>query len=401
MNAKFSLSLLALLALPLTAVAQKTAPTNVGTGAGQRWTFTSGPATLKSGPKGAGRIISLQYNGSEILHMDTGTATNYGSTFWPSPQAAWASNWPPSANIDGAGAYTATEADTSLLLNGLTDANNQVRINKKYWANASDTSFGQRFTIINTNTVAKAWAPWQNSRLPAGGLYIFPKGTDTVTGELRLLVRDTLNHRWFRYDSSTVPTSGTNKFYSDASQGWFAHVNKNRVLLIKKFTDTPFAKKAPGVEKEIEIYTTNNKAFTEMETQGSYDTIPAGDSIVWNVKWYVRKLPDSTSLTVGNMSIVNYINSVITGPVSIAPGVRLTQSSFGVNDRRVSFELSAPGQVSLSLVGANGQVVQNIHSGAMRAGLHQFTLKPAPKGVYWLVLKGASPAPQVRRVAFF
>jgi hypothetical protein len=385
----------ALMALPLSVSAQKVLPAKAGTDSTTaRWTFTSGPATLKSGAKGAGRIISLQYNGSEVLHMDTATATNYGSTFWPSPQAGWTSNWPPAANIDGAGAYAATEVDSTLILRGQTDANNKVRINKQYWANAKDTSFSMRFTLINTNTVAKAWAPWQDTRIPAGGLYIFPKGTDTVSGQLASFVKDSAGYRWYKYDSATALTSGTNKFYADGSQGWYAHVNKNRVLLIKKFTDTPHAKKAPGVEKEIELYTTNDKKFIEMEAQGSYDTIPAGDSITWNVKWYLRKLPDTTTVAAFNMNIVNTINAVLAAPVSVNGAVSAPVSPayrLGFSGNRVSVDLQKNADVSLSIVNANGREISRVHSGRLAQGHHEFALNASmPKGVYWLVLKDAS-----------
>lgn len=386
---------LALLALPMLAMGQKTAPTSVGTGTTARWTFTSGPATLQAGPKGAGRIIKLQYNGSEVLHMDTATATNYGSTFWPSPQAGWTTNWPPAANIDGNGAYTATEIDSTLVLNGQTDGNNKVRINKQYWANALDTSFTLRFTLINTNTVAKAWAPWQDTRIPAGGLYVFPAGTDTTSGQLKALTRDSLGYRWFKYDSATVLTSGTNKFYSDGSQGWFAHLNKNRVLLIKKFTDTPYAKKAPGVEKEIELYTTNDKKMVEMEAQGSYDTIPAGDSIIWTMKWYVRKMPDSTNVAVGNMNIVNYINQIVNGTVSVrdagrAQGALRAVPGLQIAGNLATVSIPADGVFSLSVVNARGETLRSLHSGPISAGSRAFRLTGLPRGAHRLVLKNGS-----------
>jgi hypothetical protein len=397
MSFKFSIfPALALLALPMLALGQKTAPTSVGSGTTARWTFTTGPVTMKSGPKGAGRIISLQYNGSEVLNMDTGTATNYGSTFWPSPQAAWASNWPPAANIDGSGAYTATEIDSTLVLRGQTDPNNNVRINKQYWANAADTSFSLRFTLINTGTAAKAWAPWQDTRIPAGGLYLFPRGVDTVSGQLKNLTRDTLGYRWFKYDSATVLTSGTNKFYSDGSLGWYAHLNKNRVLFIKKFTDTPYGKKAPGVEKEIELYTTNDKRFVEMEAQGSYDTIPAGDSIIWNMKWYVRKMPDSTNVAVGNMNVVNFINQVLSNIVSVRDAAR-SQGAFRgavpgirVAGSIVTLYVPVDAVLSLSVVNARGETLRSLHSGPVTAGSRVFRLTGLPRGAHRLVLKNAS-----------
>jgi hypothetical protein len=191
-----------------------------------------------------------------------------------------------------------------------------------------------------------------------------------------------------------VLTSGTNKFYSDGAQGWFAHLNKNRVLLIKKFTDTPYGKKAPGVEKEIELYTTNDKKMVEMEAQGSYDTIPAGDSIMWTVKWYVRKMPDSTNVAVANMNIVNYINQVLAGQVSLrdagTSAGRAHAARIGVTGSTVTLSVTAETVVSLVVVNARGESVRSLHSGPMTPGSRAFHLTGMPRGAYRIVLKNAS-----------
>jgi hypothetical protein len=267
-----------------------------------------------------------------------------------------------------------------------------------------------RFTLVNTNTVSAAWAPWQDTRIDTGGIYLFPKGTGAPTGDLGTFVKDSSGISWYRHDANNTLTSGTTKFYADGSLGWYAHVRPNGVVLIKKFSDTPVAKKAPGVENEIELYSTNkplnNSDFVEMEVQGSYDTIPAGDSITWNMKWYVRKLPDSTAITVGNPAIASFVAKIVAGPVSVNGEVPARSGArLGLNGNRVSFELANAGQVSLTLVNAGGQVVQKIYEGTTRGGRHDFALKAAPKGVYWLVLKtaGASgkTSTEAKRVAFF
>lgn len=384
-----------LLALALPTQAQKVEPTTTGTGNAARWTFTHGPVSFQSGPKRSGRIHAVQYNGANVLHMDTGSATNYGSTFWPSPQAGWQNTpaWPPATNIDGANNnFTAEYADTTLFLRGATDNSNQVRINKAYWLNAADTSISMRFTLINTAATTKSWAPWQVTRLPAGGIYLFPKGEGAITGDLAGGTRDSLGHIWFKYDSSSN-YSGTKKFYADGSNGWFAHLSKDRVLLIKKFTDTPLAQKAPSPENEIELYTDPNKKFVEMEPQGPYTAIPSGDSVVWDVKWYVRKMPDTTTVAVGNVAILNYINSVLSGGGTTAINGKATRSDMAL---RMTFagegiRLSLQNATSLSLVvmDARGATVQRLHSGMLEAGTHAFRLAPAAKGLYWVVLRDA------------
>src|SRR6478752_2897634 len=82
MTFKSRLLAISLLAIPLVSHAARVMPTSVGSGTGIRYTFTMGPMTLQAGPKGAGRIISVMHGSSQVLHMDTATATNYGSTFW-------------------------------------------------------------------------------------------------------------------------------------------------------------------------------------------------------------------------------------------------------------------------------------------------------------------------------
>ena len=89
-----------------------------------------------------------------------------------------------------------------------------------------------------------------------------------------------------------------------------ARVDKSRVLFIKKFPDTPPAKKAPGTENECEIYIT--RALLEMEMQGAYDPIPANDSVAWEVKWFVRKLPDAIAVS-RNKALADFVAQVISG----------------------------------------------------------------------------------------
>src|SRR5262249_48793752 len=154
--------------------------------------------------------------------------------------------------------------------------------------------------LINTRSVAKSWAPWEDTRIDTGGIYLFPKGTDTITGAIATYTTvDTLARSvdtnpivWYKHSASTIPTSGTNKFYSDGKEGRSPHITAPHSLLIKKFADSPASTKAPSPEDEIEFYSTNPplnaSAFIEMEAQGPYTSIAAHDSIQWDMKWYVR-----------------------------------------------------------------------------------------------------------------
>ena len=336
MASKFlNLSFLVIAALPLISGAQMVMPVLNST----KYTLTMGNISFQATAKNAGRIQSVMHSGSQVLHQDTNTATQYGSTFWPSPQVVW--NWPPPANLDGTGAYTASiGGDSTVNFVGLTDNTTKLRFRKKYWAQTADSSFNMRYTMMNTLTKDTTWAPWEDTRIDTGGIYLFPKGTGAVTGALATYTKDSLGMIWYAHNANTTLTSGTNKFYADGTLGWYAHVWANRLVLIKKFTDSPVAKKAPGVENEIEFYSTNkplgNTSFIEMEAQGAYDVIKANDSVSWDMKWMVRKLPDSVAITVGNPSIVSFITKVVatavnTGPTSLTSSKNSSHAGFKVN----------------------------------------------------------------------
>jgi hypothetical protein len=373
--------------------AQKVMPTSTGSGTGIRWTLTLGQSTFLTGPKNGGRIHALRHNGSEILHLDTSSATNYGSTFWPSPQAVW--NWPPPANLDGSGAYTASlDADTVIRFVGQVDNTTKLRIRKEYWADLADSTFNMRFWLVNTGTT-RQWSPWQDSRNDTGGIYFFPKGDSTVTGDLAQFVKDSVGMKWYAHNANTTLSSGTTKFYADGKEGWYAHVTADRILFLKKFSDSPYSKKAPNPENEIELYTTNkplnNSDFVEMEVQGSYDTIKTNDSTSWTMKWYVRKLPDALDATLGSQALVTYVRGVMSGITNVS-GHAATKTAFAVlssTNESVRLSLAKAASVSVVVMDARGAVVQRLHNGSLEAGAHSFRLAPAAKGLYWVVLRDA------------
>ncbi len=376
--------------LPLASQAQKVMPVLVST----KYTLTMGNMSFQATAKNSGRIQSVKHSGTEVLHQDTGSATSYGSTFWPSPQAVW--NWPPPAAID-ANAFTASidpDSTISFYNSGAVDATTKIRVHKTYWANIADSSFNMRYTMINTGT-ARPWAPWEDTRIDTGGIYLFPKGTDAITGAIGTYTSvDTGGIVWYQHNNNNLPGSGTNKFYADGSKGWYAHVYANRLLLIKKFKDAPASKKAPSPEDEIEFYSTNKPlnatSFIEMEAQGAYDTIKTNDSVSWDMKWLVRKLPDNVSVTLNNPQIVSYINQVLAGSTTA-----LTQQSKAAgfemkySTREVTLDLREASSLSLSVVNIQGREIARLHSGKLSAGSHIFPLNQSgfPNGVNWLVIQ--------------
>lgn len=315
--------LLAFLALgQAPAWAQRVMPVS---GASSTYTLTTGGTVLQVGTADGGRIASLKYQGTELLRtksMVSGNDLLWGSTLWPSPQAYWTATcktatnntcWPPPVALDP-NAYTGglLASDTALSYTGGSDSYTGLRFRKTFWADSRDSVFTNRYHLINTTGAAINWAPWETTRFPSGGMAFWPTGDGPVTGNAAMVqrTRDTLGVTWFTYDSA-MTLSGNTKIYADGGPaGWMARIDKNRILFLKKFTDSPVAKKAPATENEIEIYVTRD--LLEFEVQGPYNPIPARDSIAWEVQWLVRKLPDNVPIG-RNAAMVAFVNQLIAG----------------------------------------------------------------------------------------
>ncbi len=392
-------------ALPFTAHAQKVMPVSTG---GNAYNMTSGPISVVIGPSKGARIRSLKYSGTELFYTDSsGSPSSNGSTFWPSPQAYWtsacksASNngcWPPPTNIDGSGAYTGgLLGDSSVTYAGSTDNGSGARLRKTLWVNSGDSSINIRYNVINGSANSISFGPWEITRFPGGGTTFFPIGLDTIGGttEMLAIIRDTLGTKWYVFDS-TKTLSGTPKFWVDGTGGWYAHVDKNRVLFVKKFIDTPPSKKAPVKESEVELYVQNNKTYQEMELQGPFGAIAAGDSITWNVKWLIRKLPDS--VVIGRTSsLLNFTQQMVNAAAAISTPTGVRNAGISHEDliqyfgNRIYLNLKKNMNVSLILMDSRGQTLGQIHSGKLSEGRHEFTFSTSlPQGVYLLVVRDLS-----------
>jgi hypothetical protein len=297
--------------------------------------------------------------------------------------------------MDGS-AYTGglAAADTAVTYTGTADSYMKLRLRKTFSANLKDSSFTNRYHYVNTSSAPITWAPWEDTRFPSGGLIFWPTGSGAPTGNTGLLkqVRDTLGITWFTYDSSAA-LSGTTKIFADGgAPGWMAHVDKGRVLFIKKYADTPPAKKAPGVENECELYITS--ALEEMELQGAYDPIPANDSVAWEVKWFVRKLPDGMAIS-RNRALADFVDQVVSGA---ATGVRARDGGNGAGGReefqsRISREslrlrTSHPRQLEITLTDMRGKAGMVLAEGRFGAGWHVFRIPEArPAGPVWLIVR--------------
>jgi Domain of unknown function (DUF4380) len=276
---------------------------------GSIYTFTFGDTVFAVDASKGGRIVTFSLGGKNVLTAAKNSSdNNWGSTFWTSPQSDW--NWPPPSEIDP-GAYTATVTGQTLSLASATASTLGLAITKKFSVDAGAGVVTIEYGIVNRGTSARSVAPWEISRVAAGGLTFFPMGDGSPQkGPQDLLpLQMSAGAAWFAYNASSI--TNDQKVFADGHEGWIAHVDGS-LLFVKAFSDTTPAQAAPG-EAEIEIYTDAGHSYIEVENQGAYLSLAAGATTTWTVRWYLRQLPSSISVQAGSASLLSAVRTLIGG----------------------------------------------------------------------------------------
>ncbi|MDA3890881.1 MAG: hypothetical protein PF517_04365 [Salinivirgaceae bacterium] len=252
--------------------------------ASNKYTLKFANIYFEISPEIGARISSCKIEGNELMYVDN--SSNYwGSTFWLSPQSVW--EWPPSKELD-IEAYNAGISDNKIWLGSKTDPKTKMSFSKTVYANTADTSITIEYALINNDTLTQKFAPWEITRVPTEGLTFFPNADQPDT---------------FIWIDINKPSKKKEKKFYD-SKGWLAYANNSHNILIKLFEDISPVNTAPK-ETEIEIYRWNGP-YVELENQGNYKSIPAGDSVVWTVKWYVRSLPKHFEIKEGSEDLIYF-----------------------------------------------------------------------------------------------
>jgi len=359
--------------------AQSVAPQKL---TGKRYGFAFNNVTVEIDTADGARIVSFKADNKEILYTGSTQDMN-GSTFWPSPQSFW--NWPPIAEIDNK-AYAVKITGNKLKMEGKTNATHKLSVTKIFEADSRDTSFTITYILINHNTTTKKYAPWEVTRVLAEGLTFFGKGTTEVTGNMKTNAVVADNTVWYHQDS-TNSGSNFNKFFCDG-QGWLAHANKENYLFLKKFENIEAANAATG-EAEIEVYTADNHAYTELENQGAYVSVNAGDSIKWKVKWYVRKIESKNDIFTGSQKLISIAKRLISLPElpDTFSTTRISQvKNQGINlypvPVREKLTVKLPDNVNKATVSIYNMQGAMVLSSDITASNSSISLKHVPAGPY-------------------
>jgi hypothetical protein len=182
-----------------------------------------------------------------------------------------------------------------------------LSLTKKFSADFAKQAVSIQYTIKNQGTVSKRVAPWEITRVAGGGLTFYATDSAPTAGTMPLLSTTSgAGCQWFKHTSSVVES----KLFADG-KGWIAHVTSQNLILIKSFPNIMQSQAASG-EAEIEIYASPlAKNYVEVENQGAISDIPAGGTLDWTVRWYVRALPSTILAMPGNQALVDFVTQTI------------------------------------------------------------------------------------------
>lgn len=251
-------------------------------------------------------VSSFKVKEHELLYF-SGIEGDYlvGSTLWPSPQRVW--EWPPSAELDRE-PYSARIVDNSIVMESKVDPVSGLMFRKIFRAAEKGEYIKINYEVINSANTETRVAAWAVTRVPSqGSLTFFPSGEGAVSGPLAAQTVLIDKIVWFQ-QKSTNPEGA--KFFSDGSEGWLAHVSKDRFLFVKHFEDVPANVQAPE-EAEIELYYKNQHELIELENQSAYFTVPAGGSFEYAVEWHAVKLPDHFEVNAGSSHLVESVKKLL------------------------------------------------------------------------------------------
>ena len=242
-----------------------------------RYSISVGDVTLTVDAARGGKVVSYKYQDQEILST-TRMPNSFGSTFWTSPQKEW--NWPPVPEFDTK-PFNAEVKDGVLVLTGEKSARFGYRIRKEFSADKKDNAIVIKYTIINESGETRQVAPWEISRVPNGGVVFFEAKEATPANNMKgLPFTYEYGAAWYVMDEDRE----NRKINADGT-GWLAFCDKG-LMFVKKFENIKAEEAAPA-EAEIQIYTNTGKTFVEIEEQGAYTTLNAGESVDWTARWYL------------------------------------------------------------------------------------------------------------------
>lgn len=250
----------------------------------------SGQLGIEIDPRLAGRVTKLLFRGQNLLTTAEANASNWGATYWTSPQSDW--GWPPVVEVDSA-PYRVIASNARQIVVASLPAKIGERhfiVEKRFAVGPQDDVIDTFYSIENVGSASFQMANWEISRVPPGGLTFYPTGEAELNGIAPHSAAPI--HKEFGttfYDHEAFQGDKCLKLHADGKGGYLAHLQGD-LLLLKAFDDTLPAEQAPG-EGECEIFANEDGKYVEIEVQGPYATIQPQGRSTFRVRTFVVPLP--------------------------------------------------------------------------------------------------------------
>lgn len=274
------------------------------TESGDSWLLEGDGWSVLVDPENGARITGFFVGDTNLLTGPEVDPSNYGSTFWTSPQSDW--HWPPPPEVDHS-PYAVLEGEGDVLVCcGAPCAKLGILVTKRFRFSKSNQALRVEYEICNqTNDILKI-APWEISRV-RGGLTVCGAGQDfeqpTPLPKPVVLVQH--QAQWFAYERAQVQQD--QKWFAHSDEGWLAHFSDGAAL-IKEFEVVPIQKQAPG-ESMIEVFASGSRDYIEIEEQGPYVKIGPWKSFAWTVTWKARRVPSTLAVKAGERNVLDWIRT--------------------------------------------------------------------------------------------
>ena len=277
------------------------------------YVFTSGGIELAVDPKHGGNAVRFALDGKDALvipdpeygapsHLSviasTATVRHARTTpFWRDPD-------PYLAELEGGTLLLKAEGDTGAL-----------HYAKRYRLDTARRSVEVTYMLENAADQIFAIYAVESHLVPvAGGLTFFPSAKQQPPSPpgLSLKINVATSVAWFAHDQSLQPAWQT----ADAlgTESWVATANDN-LLFVKTFGSASSAS-SPASNDEIRISRfyddkTKQHPVVSIDESNSFREVRPGAAVVWNVRWFLRKLPPSIVAKPGNQELVGFVRGVI------------------------------------------------------------------------------------------
>lgn len=237
------------------------------------------------------RITEFSINGRNCL---TVSGPQIGSTFWPSPQEAW--GWPPPAVLDSMPYAASQQADAWVFTSNPCPDTGLVLA--KVVA-PQPKGFTVTYKMHNPGEAPLRYAHWEISRIDGGLTFYRAKSAPLANSNLVVVAKGDV----YWHDYTPAGEEQNLKLFANNSDGWLANLN-NGLLLKKTFPTIAEADIAPN-EAEVEIYAHGDPAnpYIEIEQQGAYVEIGAGETKSWTVVWSLEEFANAGE-TLGSEELV-------------------------------------------------------------------------------------------------